>query len=56
MIALETKTFRALANTKCRTAASATIVGVFIVLAMAKQAPAQSAGAHTRKWLREIGI
>ena len=44
MIALETKTFRALANTKCRTATSATIVGVFIVLAMAKQAPAQGAG------------
>jgi len=43
MIALETKTFRALANTKCRTATSATIVGVFIVLAMAKQAPAQGA-------------
>ena len=42
---MEPKTFRALANTKCRTATSATIVGVFIVLAMAKQAPAQSAGA-----------
>jgi len=43
MIALETKDLRALANTRCRTATAATIIGAFIVLAMVKQAQPQSA-------------